>query len=210
MTEKLRNFDADAAQWDDNPGRVKMAETIAEAMRNHCSFTTGMDVLDFGCGTGLVTLHIAPLVRTITGADSSRGMLDVMRSKAGQRGMDNVGCQHLAPGGQPEGEYDAVISSMAFHHVEDTGALLGRLHRILRAGGRLCVADLDPDGGEFHEDNTGVFHKGFERTALRELFRKSGFGNVHDITAVEVTKPGRDGVARTFSVFLMTGMKTSM
>jgi len=34
-----------------------------------------MDVLDFGCGTGIVTLRLQPYVRCIAGGDSSKGIL---------------------------------------------------------------------------------------------------------------------------------------
>ena len=34
-----------------------------------------MDALDFGCGTGLVTLKLQPFIHSITGVDGSQGMI---------------------------------------------------------------------------------------------------------------------------------------
>jgi hypothetical protein len=78
---------------------------------------------------------------------------------------------------------------------------------MLRTPGYLCVADLDSDQGELHDDSTGVFHPGFERVALREAFVHDGFSQVKDVTAVKVVKPTCIGDLRKFSVFLMTGEK---
>jgi ubiquinone/menaquinone biosynthesis C-methylase UbiE len=98
---------------------------------------------------------------------------------------------------------------MTLHHVEDIDALLTQFFRSLKVPGWLCVADLDPEQGEFHDDNTGVFHFGFERDALRRAFVEAGFVDVHDLTAVEVAKPTPQGTLRTFSVFLVTGRKAA-
>ena len=90
MADEKRNFDQDAALWDDNPGRVKVASDIARMIMAEIPLKVTMDVLDFGCGTGLVTLALQPFVRSITGMDSSRGMLDVLNRKISERGLSNV------------------------------------------------------------------------------------------------------------------------
>lgn len=207
MKAPHRDFDAAAAQWDEDPGRVRMAEDICRAMERHVSLFDDMDVLDFGCGTGLVSLKWAPMVRSVTGADTSQGMIDVFRAKARSQGSSNVHTRHLRPGDRIEGSYDVVISSMAFHHVEDVDALLSDMFRILKAPGYLCVADLDPDEGEFHPDNTGVFHSGFDRSDMMGRFRKAGFRRIRLDTAAAVKKPAADGTLRTFSIFLVSGKK---
>ena len=79
-TEK-RDFNQEAANWDQVPGRVKVAQDIARNLMQEITLTPDMDVLDFGCGTGLLTFALQPFVRSITGVDSSRGMLDVFKRK---------------------------------------------------------------------------------------------------------------------------------
>jgi predicted methyltransferase len=96
---------------------------------------------------------------------------------------------------------------MTLHHIKDTALLLVKFFEILKPGGMLCIADLDPDEGLFHSDNTGVFHYGFERENLKAEFEKAGFSNVKDITAAEVTKSVPDGGERKFSLFLISGKK---
>ena len=72
MTSEKRDFDAAAATWDENPGRVKVAHDVARAIRETVKLMPDLDVLDFGCGTGLLTLQLQPSVGTITGLGSQR------------------------------------------------------------------------------------------------------------------------------------------
>jgi ubiquinone/menaquinone biosynthesis C-methylase UbiE len=207
-TEKM-DFDKVAASWDQQSARVKLAEDIAGAVLREVTLSPGMDLLDFGCGTGLLTLRLAPHVRSITGVDSSRGMLDVLEGKIAVQGPANVKIRllDLDEGDLLSGSYDLVVSSMTLHHIRDVGPLLAQFREILKPSGCLCIADLDPDEGQFHESSQGIFHSGFDRAALRGLFEKAGFRDMRDLTATEVVKPAADGATRHFSVFLMTGRK---
>ena len=55
-------FDRAAAQWDNNPMRVARSKTVAESIRQAVPLRTDMQVLDFGAGTGLLTLALHPFV----------------------------------------------------------------------------------------------------------------------------------------------------
>jgi ubiquinone/menaquinone biosynthesis C-methylase UbiE len=209
MSTEARDFDKEAAGWDEHPTRVQLAQDIASAIAREVPLGPTMGVLDFGCGTGIATLQLAASVGTVTGVDSSQGMLDVLKAKIDQQGHTNVTTRRLLPGDEVSGSYDLIVTSMTLHHVADIDAQLTQFFRALKASGWLCVADLDPEQGEFHDDNSGVFHFGFDRDALRRAFVRAGFGDVHDVTAAEVVKPTQKGGLRTFRVFLMTGRKTA-
>ena len=208
MTTPTRNFDKEAAFWDENPARIKLAEEVMRTITARIALTPEMEVLDFGCGTGLLALRLAPLVRSVTGMDRSQGMLDVLAAKAAAQGLTNVRSQHLPPGDRPSGAYDLIVSSMTLHHVEHIDSLLARLFQACTSSGHLCVADLDPEQGQFHHDNTGVFHFGFDRPLLQERLRTAGFVATGSETAAEVMKPTRDGDLRRFTVFLIHGAKS--
>jgi 2-polyprenyl-3-methyl-5-hydroxy-6-metoxy-1,4-benzoquinol methylase len=197
MTAQRRDFDKLAASWDENPARVELANDLFTTIASRVPLTPQMDVLDYGCGTGLVSLQIAPSVRSLTGADGSREMLHACDAKATQLGLANVILHHLEDGAADglERSYGMIVSTMTLHHIEEPALLLQRFAQLLVPGGWLCLADLDPDGGKFHEDSTGVFHNGFDRDALRTTLAKAGFGEIEVSTAAEV---------RGFSVFLFT------
>lgn len=203
------NFGKEAASWDKNPGRVKLADDVARAISDEKILTPDMDVLDFGCGTGLLALRLRPQVRSITGVDSSQGMLDVFNKKivAGNLTGIKTQCLDFEKGDVLEGTYGLIVCSMTLHHVRKIKPLLDQFYKIVSPQGYLCIADLDPDDGQFHGDNDTVFHCGFDRTELRRSLMEAGFDDITDRTAANMTKPIADGSMRSFSVFLMTGRK---
>ena len=207
-TEK-RNFDQEAANWDQVPGRVKVARDIAQSMIKEITLTPNMDVLDFGCGTGLLTLALQPFVRSITGVDSSPGMLDVLKTKIKEQNLSNVKANYLDldKGDVLEGSYHLIVSSMTLHHIKNISPLLKQFYSILLPAGLLAIADLDLDGGKFHSNNDGVFHFGFDRKDLHRMFIETGFRDVRHQAAAQVEKPAGDGQTSLFAMFLMIGRK---
>ncbi len=206
-----RHFDQHAANWDEKPERVELASQICTCFLEQVDLNSGMEVLDFGCGTGLASLPWAGQVKMLTGLDPSPIMLDVFMGKANRQGLTNVRTVEVDPNEEDEdlpGPYDLVLSSMVFHHIEDIEVLLGRLHGVLRPGGRLVVADLDPDGGLFHSSSEGIFHDGFDREALRRMWEKFGFCEVRTTLATQfVKRVASTNEERGFSIFLMDGHK---
>lgn len=207
MNDKRRDFDKEAAKWD-TPPRIKLAEEVAAAVIAEAKPGPKTDVLDFGCGTGLLSLCLQPLVKSVIGADTSQGMLDVFDNKIREMGITNARTLHLDPACPVlEGSYGLVVSNMTLHHVPDIPPMLAQFHKVLVPGGKLCIADLDPDNGEFHPDKTGVFHNGFERSALSALLAGTGFTDVRQRTATTVAKPDTTGNLRHFTIFLLTATK---
>ena len=209
MDAEKRDFDKESADWDEEPRRVKLAKDVSEAILKEIPLSSDMDVLDFGCGTGLVTLRLQPAVRSITGVDSSQGMIDVLKAKIAALHLPNVKALRIDPDKDdiPAGPYHLILSSMTLHHVMEIGPLLRRLFGLIAPSGYISIADLDPDNGQFHDDNKGIFHFGFEREELRRALTEAGFVDIRDRTASEVLKPAPGGEMRKFTIFLMTGRK---
>lgn len=207
--DEKKDFDKEAAQWDANPGRVKLANEVADAIIREAVPSRDMDALDFGCGTGLVTLRLQPLVRTITGVDSSPGMLGVLEGKIRTQGLKNIKTQtvDLEKGGSIEGRFHLLVSSMTLHHVPDTAGLFKQWHELLLQGGIVCFADLDAEDGSFHGDNTGVFHKGFDRDHLKKLLVASGFHDARSTTATSMLRDVEGKGKKEFPVFLIIARK---
>lgn len=205
MTRDEKNrFDEVAATWDEQPRRLKLASAVAEAIRRNVDLSPDLHILDFGCGTGLVTLALQPFVGRVTGADTSEGMLGQLRRKIEERRLRNVDTVHLGPATPfaPDERYDVVVSSMALHHVEDLAPLFRRFHEVLRSGGRVALADLDREDGSFHDDARGVFHLGFDRADVASRLAAAGFVDVAVDTATVDHKNDRD-----YPVFLVTGRR---
>lgn len=208
-SDEKKDFDKAAVTWDQNPGRVKLANDVADTIIREIRPTGDMDILDFGCGTGLVALRLQPFVKTITGADSSKGMLGVLQDKVSRLGLKNVETQfvNFERGRLVAGKFHAVVSSMTLHHIHDPAPLFLKLRDLLYSGGTICISDLDKEDGSFHGDNTGVLHFGFERPHLKGLLEKAGFQEVRDVTAAAVVKEIEGKGKKTFTVFLIIGKK---
>ena len=204
MEPVRRDFEAVATRWDSNPTRRKIAQDVGDAILRMVQLTPQMDVLDYGCGTGLVAMRLQPQVRSVCGADSSRAMIAVLEDKIGTLKPGNVSTQlvDFEHGAHANGEYDLIVSSMVTHHIPDTSALLREWKRLLRPDGQVAFADLDSEDGSFHGDNTGVFHLGFDRAALRTLLLAEGYSDVRDTTATVVRKEVA-GQSREFPIFLI-------
>lgn len=196
-------FDRAASTWDLEDRRVVLARAVVDAIAANVPLTPEWSTLDFGCGTGLVTLALAPKVGAITGADTSPGMLKTLAEKAGAMAIP-VRLLPLDPAGHGdlEGPYQLIVSSMTLHHIPDVPALFHRFARHLQPGGRIALADLDTEDGSFHEDMTGVHHHGFSREQIHTWLAEAGFLDVRVETAAISPKKGRD-----YSVFLATARK---
>lgn len=213
MTDKgdfnRRDFDSLAPTWDENPQRVELARAVAQAIGETVPLNSKMKALDYGAGTGLVALALSKQVESVTAADASAGMLEVLRAKLSKGGVGNVHpiSLDLERGEPPQEAFDLVVCSMTLHHIPDAGRMLKVFAGMLRPGGWVCIADLDPDAGQFHSDNTGVAHFGFERSALESMMVAAGLCDVKTRTALKFTREGSSGDMRAFSVFLASGRK---
>lgn len=205
-------FDSKAAEWDASAVRAALADAVSRAIVAHMPVSPPARALEFGCGTGLVTLMVAPHCGTLVAADTSRGMLDVLGEKIAVAGIANVSPLLLdlsAPDAakQLDGSFDFVFSSMVLHHIPETAPFLGQLNAHMNPGATLAIADLDAEDGLFHDDATEKVHFGFDRSVLTGMLQQAGFVNISFITAHVIQKKNRSGSMASYQVFLATATK---
>lgn len=113
----------------------------------------GQNVLDLGCGTGALTLHVAQRGAKVTGIDINAEMLDIARRRVRSTGMAarvdlrEMGVAEL--GAEEAQRYNAVMSSLCFSELseDELTYTLREVARILRPGGLLLIADeIKPRG----------------------------------------------------------------
>ena len=199
-------FDEKAAEWDANPTRVALARAVVETIRAAVPLRPDMEAMDFGAGTGLVSLGLLPDVGEVTAVEASGEMLRVLGEKVKALGASNLHALKCDVGeaALPRGRFDLIVSSMVLHHLPDVANVLKHLRPSLRPGGWIALADLDSEDGTFHADPTGIFHHGFERETVCRWLEETGFTEVSAREAYRITRPGSDGVSRTYPVFLVT------
>lgn len=201
------HFDKKAKDWDKKKMRLELASSVANAISG-LDLNRKMRCMDFGCGTGLVGLAIAEKIETLVAFDSSEGMLDVLQNKANDMGLSNVNPLHgnilTAEIAEP---FDLIFSSMTLHHIENVNPIMEKLYSVTKSGGMIAIADLDKEDGSFHKEGSEEKHHGFERDQLTDLLRSTGFSDIQFQTVHTITKSGKDGKLKDFTVFLATARK---
>lgn len=198
-----------AATWDDDPVKIQMTRAVALKMMDRLGMTTAMNALEIGCGTGLVTAQLAPMLGKITALDSSEKMLDELKQKTQKLGIQNIITQKtdLDKDDIPGQNYHLIFSNMTFHHILDGDRLLKKIHDALAPGGVVALSDLDIEDGTFHGDLPGVHHLGFSRGALVSALERAGFRGCSIEDAHVVEKRDDQGQIRAYPLFLATGKK---
>ncbi|WP_193367281.1 class I SAM-dependent methyltransferase [Pelagibius marinus] len=122
--------------------RTKLAKT-QEYLR------PGMEVLEFGCGTGSTALVHAPHVRHIRATDISEKMLEIARDKAAAAEIGNVTFEQAAIDDfqAPDESFDVVLGHSILHLLHDKDAVIAKVHRMLKPGGvfvssTVCLGDM--------------------------------------------------------------------
>jgi ubiquinone/menaquinone biosynthesis C-methylase UbiE len=166
------NFNDEANTWD-TERRIKRSKQICDFVLRNVEIDKENTLLDFGCGTGLISQNFVNVVSRIVGYDQSEGMLEVFNSKF-QNLLGNVRSTNTLDG--LDDSIDIVISSMVFHHISDIDRALIDLRKVLRDDGKLIIIDLDRDDGSFHKDELGFNgHNGFDREMFINTLKLNGF-----------------------------------
>jgi ubiquinone/menaquinone biosynthesis C-methylase UbiE len=102
-------------------------------------FAAGRDLLEVGCGTGLLLRRFERFAKSAKGVDLSPGMLEHARA----RGLDVVeGSATSLPFG--DDAFDVVCSFKVLAHVPDIGTALGEMARVTRPGGHVLAEFYNP------------------------------------------------------------------
>jgi trans-aconitate 2-methyltransferase len=121
-----------------------------------------LKVVDLGCGTGELTLHLAETLPNseVTGIDNSPQMLEAARAASFE--SPNL---HFEQGDQSQltGEWDIIFSNAALHWSENHSGLIPRLFERLAPGGQIAV--------QVPSNHNHISHQIYRETASEEMFK---------------------------------------
>ena len=127
-------------------------------------------ILDFGGGTGLISLPLAKKVNSVTLVDIAEKMLEQARIKVKNQKLENL---HLIQQDlvlKPlEQTFDLIIVSRVLHHMPHLDSSLAMFKEHLTLGGQLFIADYTVPDGENH---------GFIISELEENIKNHGFSDI--------------------------------
>ena len=140
----LRNI----AQMLERRGNHPQQVAMRTAYLNKLGDITGLQVLEIGCGTGVVTRELARRIGPggrLVGSDPSHGMITVARELAEAEGTPVIefAVQDAGNLPYPDATFDLVCAVTVFSHVPAREAVLREVARVTKPGGRVLIVDGD-------------------------------------------------------------------
>lgn len=202
------SFDTEAKDWDLDPKKTERAVALALEILNNLSFPKNSEAMEFGCGTGILSVQMKDVFRDITLVDTSSGMIDVLKEKIKTNKLTHFHplLIDLLTEPTPNVHFDVIYTLMTMHHIRDIETILGVFFQLLKPGGYFCMADLVEEDGSFHNSPDFDGHNGFNRTELTQLMHNAGFEVVRYNIFYEI-KREKEGKLETYPLFMMIARK---
>lgn len=169
-------FDQIAQKYDD-PERIHLAHIITQAITQQIKDTNYQTLLDYGGGTGLVTLNIAEYFEAVTLMDASPQMVDIFEHKVSDLNQTSintlVGDVLLDDTILNHKNYDVIVLSLVLLHSGNYQLLLQKLYNHLNSGGMMILVDFDKNENIYHPK----VYNGFEQMDIIHAFNELGLRN---------------------------------
>lgn len=117
-------------------------------------------ILEIGCGTGIVTMPVSEHVKHVTALDISDEMLAKATEKAKEQGRENIifKKQEIMELDAPLGSFDAVLACNVMLYMKNQEETLDRIHELLKPGG-IFISATDCLGRNMSHDAVMKFWK---------------------------------------------------
>jgi SAM-dependent methyltransferase len=138
------DYDAFAAAYDaNNENNAWNAYYERPAILSMVGDVTGLRVLDAGCGGGAHAAALLDQGATLTGIDSSAGLLEIaQRRLAGRARLLVADLNEPMP--FEDGSFDLILASLVMHYLPDWARPLSEFNRLLPQGGRFVFSTHHP------------------------------------------------------------------
>jgi ArsR family transcriptional regulator len=173
-------FKANADQWERIRALHAPEKDVEDAIVRLVSAGPMENFLDAGTGTGRMLELLAPFAKHAVGVDVSPEMLAIARDRIARAHLPH--CQvrladayrlPFAAGGALTG-FDAVLFHQVLHYLDDPQAAVVEAARVMKAGGRLVIADFAPHDLEFLRSDFAHRRLGFSDREVQGWFAAAG------------------------------------
>jgi ubiquinone/menaquinone biosynthesis C-methylase UbiE len=131
--------------YDSRMQKLRNIKKEIEDIINSVGLTAKQSVLEFGAGTGDLSIEIAKHCKMVYAVDISPVMLEIAAKKAKSHNINNInyynaGFLTYEHQGEP---VDVIVSQFALHHLPDFWKLvaLKRINAMLKKGGKFFLRD---------------------------------------------------------------------
>lgn len=172
MTKNL--FDSLAKRYESDK-QIALSKIIRAEVEKELPEAIHKTLLDYGSGTGLISLELASLVEHLFLVDSSKEMTTIASQKINAQELKNaeaICCDLVSE--DLEIKPDIILVSLVLLHIPDTEQILSKLFNQLKSEGQLIIVDFD-----FNKKiNDSRVHSGFEQNVLNNQLLQTGFKDV--------------------------------
>jgi len=156
--EEIQKFSDMADEWWDVSGKFKplhmfnpiRIEYITENIKSHFNilnkenrFLKDINLLDIGCGGGLISEPMARLGANVTGIDASQKNINVAKLHANKSNL-NIKYLNKSPEQLDETEkYDVILNLEIVEHVDDLKLYIKSCNKLLKKNGLMFTATLN-------------------------------------------------------------------
>ena len=154
----------------DSPKNIFIANLIRQEVEKQIVDFSDKCILDFGGGTGLVSLPLATQSKSVMLVDISDKMLEQAHLKVKKQAINNVHLLRQDLLSTPLNQlFDIILVSRVLHHMSNIEETLNVFRNHLADDGQLFIADFV---------KTDTNHHGFHLVDLEGKLSQSGFSSV--------------------------------
>lgn len=146
--DELDHFSTMAERWWDPEGDMKPLHDINPARLawiNERAPLSGLNVLDVGCGAGLLSEGMAQMGAKVTGIDLAEELINTARTHAKENNVSvdyrTISTRDLAT--EATGSFDVVTCLEMLEHVPEPDAIIDDCARLLRPGGQAFFSTIN-------------------------------------------------------------------
>ncbi|MCK9151875.1 class I SAM-dependent methyltransferase [Methanobacterium alcaliphilum] len=135
-------------------------------------------VVDFGCGTGGISLNLAKYCKKVICVDISSSMLEILKNNAKNENINNIEthCAGFLSYKHQGAKVNKIISIFSMHHLPDfwKSVALLKMNKILKKGGKLYLFDVAfTFEVENYEHNIGDFIDTMQKNAGNDMAKET-------------------------------------
>ena len=155
--EEIQKFSRLADEWWDVNGKFKplhmfnpiRIEYITDNLKKHFkikkdnNYLDGLNILDIGCGGGLISEPMARLGAKVTGIDASEKNINVAKLHSKNNGL-NIDYQNTSPENLKYFEkFDIILNLEIVEHVDNVSLYINSCYKLLKKNGLMFTATLN-------------------------------------------------------------------